>query len=52
MRKNVVQSRKFSGMLDQTIQNYENRSVETAIIIEQLIKTAHQIRKEIQRGKD
>lgn len=51
MRKNVVQSRKFSEMLDQTIQNYESRSVETAVIIEQLIETARQIREEARRGE-
>jgi type I restriction enzyme R subunit len=51
MRRNVVQSRKFSEMLDQTIQNYENRSVETAVIIEQLIETARQIREEARRGE-
>lgn len=50
LRKNVVQSRKFSDMLDESIRQYENRSIETAVIIEELIQTANEVQATIKRG--
>jgi len=52
LRRNMVQSRKFSEMLDASVKKYQNRSVETAIIIEELIKTAHDVRETVRRGDD
>lgn len=52
LRKNVVQSRRLSEMLEKSIHEYENRSVETAIIIEQLIRTAQEVRNAIKRGEE
>lgn len=51
LRKNVVQSRRLSEMLDRSIREYENRSVETAIIIEELIRTAREVRNAVNRGE-
>lgn len=52
LRKNVVQSKKFSEMVEQTIMKYENRSVETAVILERLIETAQQVREAVRRGEE
>lgn len=51
VRKNVVQSRKLSEMLERSVHEYENRSVETAIIIEELIRTAQEVREAVGRGE-
>jgi len=52
LRKNVVQSRRLSEMLEKSIREYENRSVETAVIIEHLIRTAQEVRNAITRGEE
>ena len=39
-RKNVVQARSFSEMLEQTLRRYQNRTIEAAQVIEELIKLA------------
>ncbi len=52
LRRNVVQSRKFSEMLEASVKKYQNRSVETAIIIEELIRTARDVRDTVHRGED
>jgi len=49
--KNVIQSRKLSEMLEKSVHEYENRSVETAIIIEELIRTAQEVREAVGRGE-
>lgn len=36
-RKNVVQARSFAEMLEQTIRRYQNRAIEAAQVIEELI---------------
>ncbi len=38
MRKNVVQARSFADMLEQTIHRYQNRTIEAAYIIDELIE--------------
>lgn len=43
-RKNVVLARSFADMLEQAIRRYQNRSIETAAIIEELIELAKEIR--------
>lgn len=50
-RTNLVQSRSFSTMLKKTILLYQNRSVQTAQIIEELIKLAKQMREAKKRGE-
>lgn len=51
-RKNLVQSRSFAQMLEQTIQRYQNRSIEAAQVIAELIEIAKEIRAAGQRGED
>jgi type I restriction enzyme R subunit len=50
-RKNVVQTRAFSEMLDQTIRRYQNRAIEAAQVIEELIALAREMREANARGE-
>lgn len=50
-RSNLVQSRAFSDMLQQAIRNYQNRSIEAAQVISELIELAKQMRKAHRRGE-
>lgn len=49
---NVVQNRKFSEKLRQTLASYHNRAVETAQVIEELIAMAREFNAAAQRGDD
>ncbi|MCL4745708.1 MAG: type I restriction endonuclease subunit R [Burkholderiaceae bacterium] len=49
-RKNVVQARSFAEMLEQTIRRYQNRSIEAAQVIEELIGLAKEMREAHARG--
>jgi type I restriction enzyme R subunit len=49
-RKFLIQSRSFSEMLDASIRKYQNRAIETAAVIEELIALAKQMREAAQRG--
>ncbi|HEV58976.1 MAG TPA: HsdR family type I site-specific deoxyribonuclease, partial [Phycisphaerales bacterium] len=51
-RKNVVQARSFAEMLERAIQAYQNRAVETAQVIEELIALAKDMREADRRGED
>ncbi|UBF24167.1 DUF3387 domain-containing protein [Kovacikia minuta CCNUW1] len=51
-RRNVVQSRHFSEMLENTIKRYQNRSIESAQVIQELIKLAEDMREANRRGED
>ncbi|MEJ7843424.1 MAG: HsdR family type I site-specific deoxyribonuclease, partial [Rubrobacter sp.] len=51
-RTNVVEARSFSAMLERSVNQYRNRSLETAEIIGQLIELAKQIRNAQHRGED
>ena len=50
-RKNVVQARSFAEMLERTIRKYQNRAVETAQVIEELIQLARDLREADARGE-
>jgi len=50
-RKNLVQSRSFAEMLEKTIRIYQNRAIETAQIIEELINLARDMREARNRGE-
>jgi type I restriction enzyme R subunit len=50
-RKNLVQSRRFSEMLEETIRKYQNRSIEAAQIIQELIDLAREMREAAKRGE-
>jgi type I site-specific restriction-modification system R (restriction) subunit len=50
-RKNVVQARSFAEMLEQTIRRYQNRAIEAAQVIEELIRLAKEMREANARGE-
>ncbi|MCY3986670.1 MAG: type I restriction endonuclease subunit R, partial [Candidatus Dadabacteria bacterium] len=51
-RKNIVQARSFAEMLEQTISRYQNRTVEAAQVIEELIQLARELRMANARGEE
>ena len=50
-RKNVVQGRSFAEMLERSIRAYQNRAIETAQVIEELIALAKEMREADRRGE-
>ena len=50
-RKNVVQARSFAEMLEQTLRRYQNRAIEAAQVIEELIQLAREMREANARGE-
>jgi type I restriction enzyme R subunit len=50
-RKNVVQARSFAEMLELTIRRYQNRAIEAAQVIEELIGLAKEMREANARGE-
>ena len=50
-RKNVVQARSFAKLLEQTLRRYQNRAIEAAQVIEELIELAKEIREASARGE-
>ena len=51
-KKFLIQSRSFAEMLEATIRKYQNRAIETAAVIEELIHLAKQMREAAKRSKD
>ena len=51
-RVNLIQSKQFSEMLAETIRRYQNRTIEAAQVIEQLVRMAKEFREAMDRGKD
>jgi len=49
---NVVQERKFSELLSNVIKRYQNRAIETAQVIEELIEMAKKFRAAANRGEE
>lgn len=49
-KKNIVQGRSFAQLLEQAIKRYQNRAIETAQVIEELIALAEQMRQTNARG--
>ena len=50
-RKNVVQARSFAELLEQSLRRYQNRAVEAAQVIEELIQLAREMREANARGE-
>ena len=50
-RKNIVQARSFAEMLEQTLRRYQNRAIEAAQVIEELIGLARDLREANARGE-
>ena len=51
-RKFLIQSKSFAEMLEQAIRKYQNRAIEAAAVIEELIKIAKDMRDADQRGEE
>jgi len=52
MRKNVVQARSFAEMLEQAVRKYQNRALEAAQVIDELIRIAKEMRLAESRGRN
>ena len=50
-KRNVVQARSFAELLEQAIRKYQNRAIETAQVIEELIQLAKDMRAANARGE-
>ena len=50
-RKNVVLAKSFAAMLEETIRRYQNRAIEAAAVIEELIALAKHMREADARGE-
>ncbi len=50
-RRNVVQARSFADLLEQAVRKYQNRSIATAQVIEELIQLAKDMRDAAGRGE-
>ncbi len=51
-RTNLVKSRSFAAMLEETIRKYQNRTIEAAQVIAELLELAKKIKDEKDKGKD
>ncbi len=51
LRKNIVMEKKFSEMLEEAIMKYQNKTIETAKVIAELIEIAKQVREAHKRGE-
>jgi len=51
-RKNVVQARSFSQMLEEAVRKYQNRAIEAAEVIQELIDIAREIKQARSRGEN
>jgi type I restriction enzyme R subunit len=51
-RRNVVQARSFADLLEQAVRKYQNRAIETAQVIEELIQLAKDMRDADKRGEN
>ncbi len=52
LKKNVVLARSFAEMLEQAVRKYQNRTIEAAQVIEELIRLAKDIRQSQSRGQE
>ncbi len=50
-RKNVVQAKSFAAMLEEALRRYQNRAIEAAQVIEELIALAKEMREANARGE-
>jgi type I restriction enzyme R subunit len=50
-RRNVVQARKFSDLIEASLRRYQNRAIETAQVIEELIALAKDLNQALRRGE-
>ncbi len=50
-KTNKIKNKKFSEMLEEAIKKYQNRSIDSAQVIEELIKIAKEVREAQKRGE-
>lgn len=50
-KKNIVEHKRFSEMLQNSFNRYQNRMIQTVEVIEELINIAHEINKSSNRGE-
>ena len=50
-KKNVVQAKSFAEMLEKAVRKYQNRAIEAAEIIQELIDIAHKMQEAQSRGE-
>ncbi len=51
-KQNKIKNKKFSEMLEEVIRRYQNRSIDSAQVIQELIEIAKQVREDKQRGEE
>ena len=51
-RQNVVKARSFAELLERTLLRYQNRAIEAAQVIEELIELAREMREASERGQE
>jgi type I restriction enzyme R subunit len=51
-RQNIVQSRSFADLLEKSVRRYQNRAIEAAQVIEELIALAKEMRAAQKRGEE
>jgi type I restriction enzyme R subunit len=51
-QRNLVQGRSFAQLLDQAVRKYQNRAIESAQVIEELIQLAKDMRSAAARGEE
>jgi type I restriction enzyme R subunit len=51
-KKNLVQSKSFAEMLEATVRRYQNRSIDAAQVIAELVKLAKEMREAHRRGEE
>ncbi len=52
MNKNLIKAKSFAEMLEATLIKYQNRTIEAAQVITELIKLAKELKSEVERGKE
>jgi type I restriction enzyme, R subunit len=51
-KQNKIKNKKFSEMLEEVIKRYQNRSIDSAQVIQELIEIAKQVREDKRRGEE
>jgi type I restriction enzyme R subunit len=51
-KKNLVQGKSFADMLEKTIRKYQNKTIEAAKVIEELVEIAKKMREANKRGEE
>ena len=51
-KKFLIQSKSFAAMLEESLRKYQNRAIEAAAVIQELIELARQMREAGKRGED